>query len=156
MIFLPHYMWTENNNHINFGSVRITCWWTFPNNSYSVHTVLHPSLLKNLNYIIEVPGRELASLAKFGVFGMASGLSFFLVHWSPMTFKTIIFISKSSFKSFHRIFGGLYLRINLQHGVFGARPLQGDHMVTFCFFFRRFRDNCQLCKLVRQISQNRE
>ena len=38
--------------------------------------------------------------------------------------------------------------------VFGARALRDAHMVTF--FFRRFRDMCQLFKLVRQISQNPE
>ena len=42
--------------------------------------------------------------------------------------------------------------------IFGARALRGAHMVTFCpygdVFFRRFRDMCQLFKIVRQIPQN--
>ena len=36
--------------------------------------------------------------------------------------------------------------------VFGARAEREAHMVTF--FFRRFRDLCQLFNFVRQISQN--
>ena len=38
--------------------------------------------------------------------------------------------------------------------IIGARALRDAHMVTF--FFRRFRDVCQLFKLLRQISQNPE